>query len=141
MRDLLNPTGLSRLEDAVLLLVRLVTGGFLVWGVWDNVVSAEDMAKFTAFLAKFGFPAPALMAPLSVYTQLAAGLGIVLGLFTRWAGLLAAINMNVAIVMVDRLGGARGMWPAGALVLIGLWLAAHGGGRFALDAVLARRRG
>lgn len=139
MRNSLTLNGLSCHEDAALLLMRLVTGGFLVWGVWDNVTNPADMAKFAAFLGKFGFPAPSLMAPLSVYTQFAAGLGILLGLFTRWAGLLAAVNMIVAIVMVDRFGGPRGMWPAGALVLIGLYLAAHGAGRFGLDAILARR--
>ena len=140
MRDLLFLRNLSRHEDTALLLMRLATGGFLVWGVWDNVVSPADLAKFVAFLGKFGFPVPELMAPLSVYTQLAAGLGMVLGLFTRWAGVLAALNMIVAIVMVDRFGGPRGLWPAGALVLIGLYLAAHGAGRFGLDAMLQGKR-
>ncbi|ATQ43020.1 DoxX family protein [Caulobacter mirabilis] len=136
MRDFLFLPSLARHQDASILALRLVTGGFLIWGVWDNVTSPADMAKFVAFLTSHKFPAPELLAPLSVYTQLAAGVGMILGLFTRWAGILAALNMLVAIAMVDRFGGIRGMWPAGALVLIGLYFAAHGAGRFSLDGAL-----
>ncbi|MBP7705535.1 MAG: DoxX family protein [Caulobacter sp.] len=136
MRDFLFLPSLSRHQDAAQLALRLVTGGFLVWGVWDNVTSPADMAKFASFLAGHKFPAPELLAPISVYTQLAAGVGLILGLFTRWAGLLTVLNMLVAIAMVDRFGGIRGMWPAGALVLIGLYFATHGAGRFSLDGAI-----
>ena len=72
--------------------------------------------------------------PLSVYAQLLAGVGIVFGLLTRWAGILCAVNFAVAIVMIDHLGGMRGIFPSGCLVLIGLYLATHGAGRFSVDA-------
>ncbi|MDG2522621.1 DoxX family protein [Caulobacter segnis] len=130
---------LSCLDDAALLVLRAVVGAFLIWGVWDNITSAEHMATFVAFLGKFGFPAPALMAPLSVWAQFACGLAFVLGAFTRWAGLLCAINFIVAIVMVDRTLGIRGSFTSACLVLIGLYLASHGPGRFALDQWLRRR--
>jgi uncharacterized membrane protein YphA (DoxX/SURF4 family) len=42
----------------------------------------------------------------------------------------------VAIVMVDRFGGMRGIFPSGCLVGIGLYLATHGAGRFSMDALL-----
>jgi putative oxidoreductase len=64
------------------------------------------------------------------------GLAFVLGLFTRWAGVLCAINFAVAIAMVDRFGGMRGVFPSGCLVLIGLYLATYGAGRFSADAAL-----
>jgi putative oxidoreductase len=130
---------LNRFDDAVLLALRLVVGGFLIWGVWDNITSAEHMATFVAFLGKFGFPAPALTAPLSVWVQFACGLAFVLGAFTRWAGLLCAVNFIIAIVMVDRTLGIRGSFASACLVLIGLYLASHGPGRFALDQWLKRR--
>jgi putative oxidoreductase len=76
------------------------------------------------------------MAPLSVYLQLAIGLGFVLGLFTRWAGLFCAIHFVIAIVMVDKAGGMRGVFPSGCLVFIGLYLATYGAGRFSVDAAL-----
>jgi uncharacterized membrane protein YphA (DoxX/SURF4 family) len=42
----------------------------------------------------------------------------------------------VAIVMVDRFGGMRGIFPSGCLVFIGLYLATHGAGRFSVDAAI-----
>jgi len=133
MSDIIFLRTLSRHEDLALLALRVVVGAFLIWGVWDNVLSPSRMAEFAGFLAKHGFPAPRVMAQVSVYAQLAVGVAFVVGLLTRWAGLICAINFIVAIVMVDRLQGVRGMFPSAALVLIGLYLAAHGAGRFALD--------
>jgi putative oxidoreductase len=136
MRKFLYLSSAQRFADFALLLLRVFVGLFLIWGVWDNVTDPARMREFVEFLRKFHFPSPALLAPLSVYIQLLVGVGFVLGLFTRWAGLLCAINFIVAIVMVDRFGGMRGVFPSGCLVLIGLYLATHGAGRFSLDSAL-----
>jgi putative oxidoreductase len=40
--------------------------------------------------------------------------------------------------MVDRFGGIRGSFGSLCLILIGLYLATHGPGRFALDTFLSR---
>lgn len=136
MRKFLFLSSTQRFGDFALLLLRIFVGLFLIWGVWDNITDSARMREFIEFLRKFGFPAPELMAPLSVYVQFLVGLAFVLGLFTRWAGVLCAINFIVAIAMVDRFGGMRGIFPAGCLVLIGLYLATHGAGRFSLDAAL-----
>jgi putative oxidoreductase len=136
MRKLLFLSSAQQFGDFTLLLLRVFVGVFLIWGVWDNVTSAERMREFADFLRLHGVAAPALLAPVSVYTQLAAGLGFVLGLFTRWAGILCVINFIVAIVMVDHAGGMRGVFPAGCLVVIGLYLATHGAGRFSVDSAL-----
>jgi putative oxidoreductase len=126
----------QRFADAALLLLRLFVGLFLIWGVWDNVTSGERMQEFVEFLRTHGFTMPKLLAPLSVYVQLAVGIAFVLGLFTRWAGILCAINFAVAIAMVDFKGGLRGVFPSGCLMLIGLYLATHGAGRFSIDEAL-----
>ncbi len=136
MRKFLFLNSAQRFGDFALLLLRLFVGLFLIWGVWDNVTSAARMQEFVEFLRKNEFPNPGILAPLSVYVQLLVGLAFVFGLFTRWAGVLCAINFVVAIAMVDRFGGMRGVFPSGALVGIGLYLATHGAGRFSLDAVL-----
>jgi putative oxidoreductase len=127
----------GRLPDVTLMLLRAVTGAFLVHGTQDNVFSAERMREFVAFLAQHGFPWPHLMAPLSVYAQFLCGVLLVLGLLTRSAGLVVAINFVVAVVMVHWQQDFRGWWPALVLVLLGLHFAAQGGGRYALDPVLA----
>lgn len=136
MRKFLFLNGAQRFGDFVLLLLRIFVGLFLIWGVWDNVTSPERMHEFRDFLDKHGFFAPALLAPLSVYVQLLVGIGFVAGLFTRWAGILCVINFVVAIFMVDHQGGMRGIFPAGCLVFIGLYLATHGAGRFSIDAAM-----
>ena len=137
--DVLTLPFLSRGSDAALLLMRLMVGSFLIFGVWDNIASAERMTEFELFLAKFGFPVPKLMAPLSVWAQFACGLAFIAGFATRWAGLICAFNFVVAIVMVDHHQGIRGSFPSACLMVIGLYLATHGPGRFAADAWLGRR--
>jgi putative oxidoreductase len=136
MRKLVFLAAAQPLGDFALLLQRLFVGLFLVWGVWDNITSAERMQEFVAFLTKFGFPSPGVLAPVSVYLQLLIGLGFIFGLFTRWAGILCAIHFFIAIAMVDRFGGMRGIFPSGCLIVIGLYLASHGAGRFSVDAAL-----
>jgi putative oxidoreductase len=121
MRKLLFLNSAQRFGDFALLLLRLFVGLFLIWGVWDNITSSERMAEFAGFL---------------VYTQFLVGCGFVLGLFTRWAGILCVITFTVAIVMVDRHLGFRGTFPSGCLVLIGLYLATHGAGRFSIDSAM-----
>jgi putative oxidoreductase len=136
MRKFLFLAPAQSFGDFTLLLLRLFVGLFLVWGVWDNVTSTARMQEFAQFLAQHGFPSPRLMAPLSVYLQLAIGLAFVLGLFTRWAGIFCAIHFAIAIAMVDKHGGMRGVFPSGCLTLIGLYLATYGAGRFSIDAAL-----
>ena len=136
MRNFLFLSSAQRFGDFALLLLRVFVGLFLVWGVWENVSSASRMHEFAQFLGKHGFPNPSLLAPVSVYLQMAIGAAFVLGLFTRWAGILCAVHFVIAIVMVDRHGGPRGTFPAACLVLIGLYLATYGAGRWSLDAAL-----
>jgi putative oxidoreductase len=136
MRKFLYLSTAQRFGDFALLLMRVFVGLFLIWGVWDNITDPARMREFVEFLRKFHFPSPGLLAPVSVYLQLLIGIAFVLGLFTRWAGILCVINFAVAIAMVDRFGGMRGVFPSGCLIVIGLYLATHGAGRFSLDASL-----
>lgn len=132
--------GLAPFADAALLLVRLTVGAFLIYGVWDNITSPARMSEFAQFLDRFGFIFPQFMAPLSVAAQFLCGVAFILGLGTRWAGLLCAFNFVVAIAMVDRLQGVRASFPSACLVVIGLYLATYGPGRYAFDALFGKRR-
>ena len=136
MRKLLFLNSAQRFGDVALLILRVFVGLFLIWGVWDNITDSARMQEFVAFLAKHEFPSPKILAPVAVYLQFAIGLAFVLGLFTRWAGIFCTIVFVVAIAMVDRFGGMRGIFPSGCLVAIGLYLATYGAGRFSVDAAL-----
>jgi putative oxidoreductase len=125
------------------LLLRCVTGAFVIYQSHDNVLSAARMEEFVGFLTQFGFPAPQLLAPLSVYAQFAAGIGFILGLFTRLFGLITAFNFIVAVYMVHWNDPVPGIWPAAILVFLGLYFGLRGSGRYGIDAAFegrARRR-
>jgi putative oxidoreductase len=139
-RDWILLTPLARFADLALLLLRLATGAFLIYQSHDNVISSERMFEFEKFLTHFGFVAPQLMAPLSVYAQFICAILFILGLLTRWAGLITAFNFIVAVWMVHLPQSFDLWWPALVLVFLGLLFATHGAGRYALDAVIARRR-
>jgi putative oxidoreductase len=136
MRKFLFLNSAQRFSDFALLLMRLFVGLFLILNVWDNITETARMQEFVAFLGTHGFPSPKILAPVSVYLQFLIGLGFVLGLFTRWAGIFCVLNFVIAIVMVDRFTGMRGTFPSGCLVVIGLFLATYGAGAFSVDAAL-----
>ena len=132
--------GLARFADLTLLLLRLITGAFLVHETWDNITSAARMREFAGFLEQFGFALPHLMAPLSVAVQFGCGALLIVGLLTRLAGLRVAANFTVAVLMVHFAEPFRGWWPALILVFLGLHFAAAGSGKFGLDALFGGRR-
>lgn len=136
MKRLIFLEPLAGFHDATLLVLRLLTGAFLVWGVWDNIADPTRMAEFAEFLRQFRFPAPALMAPLSVWLQFGCGVLMILGLFTRWAGLLMAANFIVGFLMVHLADDFRAQFPALILIAVSLHFTAAGGGRYALDRML-----
>ena len=138
-RDFLFLPGNARHADLGLLLLRCVTGAFLVYQSHDNVFSAARMDEFVKFLTQFGFPIPELMAPLSVYAQFAAGIAFILGFLTRWAGLITAFNFIVAVYMVHWNDPVPGIWPAAILIFLGLYFGLRGSGRYGLDPLLEGR--
>ena len=133
LRDFLFLPRNAQHADIGLLLLRVVTGAFLIYQSHDNVFSAARMDEFEKFITQFGFVMPKLMAPLSVYWQFAAGIGFILGLFTRWLGLITALNFIIAVWMVHWNDRVPGIWPAAILVFLGLYFALRGSGRYCLD--------
>lgn len=139
MRTLLLLSPLVMLSDLTLLMLRLVTGSFLIYQSHDNVISGDRMQVFVDFCRQAGIPWPELMAPLSVWCQFIAGIGFVLGLGTRWLGLITAFNFVVACWFVHRAQDFAGWWPAVILVALGLYFGTRGAGRFAIDNVVEAR--
>ena len=136
--DLLFLSGNARFADLGLLVLRVVTGAFLIYQSHDNVFSAARMDEFVKFLTQFNFVYPELMAPLSVYAQFAAGIAFILGLFTRWFGLITAFNFVVAVWMVHWNDPVPGIWPAAILIVLGLYFGLRGSGRYGLDALFEK---
>ena len=138
MRRIALLEGNARHADLGLLLLRWATGAFLIYQSHDNVFSAARMDEFVKFLTQFKFVMPELMAPLSVYAQFAAGVAFILGLLTRWFGLITAINFIVAVWMVHWTDPVPGIWPAAVLIVLGLYFGLRGAGRYGLDALFEK---
>ena len=138
LREFLFLPRLAAFEDVGLLLLRWVTGVFLIYQSHDNIFSAERMDEFVKFLTQFGFAYPEAMAPLSVYWQFAAGIGFILGLFTRWLGLITCFQFIVAVWMVHSPDPFPTWWPALVLIFLGLYFGLRGSGRYGLDAMFER---
>ncbi len=132
-------TPLIRFGDLGLLLLRWVTGAFLIYQSHDNVFSAARMDEFERFLAQFNFILPEIMAPLCVWAQFLCGIAFLLGLLTRWAGLITTFVFIVAVWMVHWPQDFPGWWPALILIFLGILFATVGAGRYALDELIERR--
>ncbi len=138
MRGPITLPGMARHTDIAVLLLRLYLGGFLIWGVWDNITSAERMAEFAGFLTAIGSPLPELAAPVSVGAQFLVGVLLIPGVLTRWAGMLLAVNFLVAVALIGTSEGifpdvTRELFGPMMCVLAGLVLATHGAGRWSVD--------
>lgn len=133
-RDILLLTPLARFGDFGLLLLRLVTGAFLIYQSHDNILSAARMDEFVKFLTQFGFPSPEILAPICVWAQFLCGIAFVIGFLTRWAGLVTVFVFVVAVAMVHWPQDFTGWWPALILVFLGILFATEGPGRYSVDA-------
>lgn len=122
--------------DAAVLVLRLFLGCVLVYGVLDNIVSAERMVEFEKFLAQHQFPLPPMAARLSVYAQFICGLLIGLGLFVRAAALVIVVNFLVALGMVHwGLPFSQNIAPL-AMLMGSISVALSGPGRYSVEARL-----
>lgn len=140
----LDPAALTKGANAALFLLRLYLGCFLIWGVWDNIVSSARLQEFQAFLTAVNCPWPALAAPLSVWVQFLIGILLVPGLLTRWAAILLAVNFLVAVGLIGRSVGifpdvTRELFGPMMCILAGVLLATHGAGTWSIDARMTRR--
>jgi putative oxidoreductase len=145
-------------RDIGLLILRLA-GLYLALGHgWGKVVGlASGQSRFVDGVASMGFPMPVLFAWGAGLAELAGGIAIALGLFTRWAAALAACTMFVAAFVRHRALSQFLSWlgisPATEEALRGwgnpelatvyllacIAVALLGPGRFSIDAKLGRR--
>ncbi len=133
---------LTRLQGWGITVLRVVVGiVFLVHG--GQKLFVFGLGGVAGFLGQAGFPAPMLAAVVLTAAEFLGGLALVLGLFTRWAAILLAFVMLVAVLVVHLQAGF--FLPDGyefALTLLGanVALALLGSGEASVDRVLEGRR-
>lgn len=131
---------MQNLRELTLLLLRVGVGvTFMVHG-WDKVVT-KGIDGVAGFFASVNIPAPEISAAYAGYGELIFGALLVVGLATPLAALGLTATMAGAIYFVHLKQGFMGGYEFPMLlVLVLLFLAANGSGRFGLDAVLFKRR-
>jgi len=131
---------LNRFQPWGALLLRLVLGVAMVYHGFPKVVPAggfhhgNTLAAVNHFaheIAKLGIPY--WLGYVSAFTEVAGGICLILGLFTRFFAFLVTINMLVAIGAADIHEGYSGSEYALALAVMALMLLFAGPGKAALD--------
>ena len=140
--NLFSTTPTQRQLGIGLLVLRVALAAvFIVHG--GQKLFMAGFAGTTKMMGDMGIPAPGLVGPLLSVVEPLAGVCVLLGLFTRVAGLAIAIDMFSAIMLFHRHNGF--FIPMGIEFVMmncaaGFALAALGAGQFSIDAILARRR-
>jgi putative oxidoreductase len=125
--------------DLALLWLRIATAAAMFalhgWGrlvsMYQHFVLGQQWA-FQAIVQKLGFPLPVAFAVLSSLTEALVPVMLVLGLYTRWAAAILAVNMAVAVWSgVPR--GASGMELAILYLIALITILLAGPGRNSLD--------
>lgn len=138
-----NTTAPSASTSWGLLVLRVVVGAvFIAHGV--QKIFEYTLAGTTGSFAGMGVPLPEIAAPVVAFVELIGGAMLVLGLFTRLVGILLAVDMVVALVLVHL---PAGLWVAeggyefvAVLGAAALALAFAGAGRFSVDRGVLRGR-
>jgi putative oxidoreductase len=129
----------SSLSSCGLTILRIVIGIiFLVHG-WQKI-HAIGFHGVTGMFSQIGIPLPTLSAGVVIAVEFLGGIALILGLGTRLAGLLLAIDMVGAIYFVHFKNGFYsnhgGYEFALALLGASLALAFSGPGAAALDSLI-----
>ena len=127
------------------LLARVTIAWVFISSGWGKI---HHIDKVIGFFSSLGLPAPSFHAHLVAYTELIAGLLILVGLATRLASIPLVVIMIVALrsAFADQLAGPlsedfsalTGIAEYLYITLL-VWLIVAGPGRVALDSWVARR--
>jgi putative oxidoreductase len=143
-----QPGTSAKSDDLILLIGRLALGVIFVKSGFQKLMA---LGAFAASLAGRGVPASSFWAVVGATVEFVGGILIVTGLKTRYASLLMILFVIVATGISHRFwdfadAAARRTQESQFfknLAIIGGFLVLYvsGAGRFALDAVLGRRKG
>jgi putative oxidoreductase len=117
MLDWVFLSPLRRYSEVALFILRLFIGGFLLWSVWSKISEPKDAAALVTFLSRNNMPVPEVLAQLSIWSEFTVALAFLMGLFTRWAGVLCGVNFAAAFLLIIHTAGLRAAFPPACLAL------------------------
>jgi putative oxidoreductase len=121
-------------------LVRIMVGVLLVKHGWETF-EPEKMTLYTGWFVERNYPSPAAWAYAGKIAELLAGIGFVLGLFTRLAA-IACISAFAGIIFIlgDKGKIFQGDQHPFLFILFGFVFLFAGGGPSSLDALIFKKR-
>lgn len=129
-------------RDLAVLVARVAVGAVFIAHGWQKFTEWGLSGTAAAF-AEMGIPLPTVSAWFAAVVELVGGATLVAGLAVPVAGVLLALNMAGAFVLVHLGNGvfvtANGFELVLTLGAASLLLAAVGAGRFSLDRLIAPR--
>jgi putative oxidoreductase len=131
----------ERNHDFALLVIRVVVGAIFIAHGYQKVFQM-GIGNVTGMFAQIGIPLASVAGPLICVLELAGGIALILGAFTRVAGALLACDMLGAIIFVHGKNGfflPKGFEFVFANFGMSLALALAGAGALSVDAMLSRR--
>ena len=134
----------ARVRDLSWLLIRLTAGGTLLVHGWGKLTGAGVSAFASGVLARRGIEPSLPLAYIVFFTETVGALCLILGLFTRVAAAMIAIEMAVITFVVHWPNGFSWSAPGGGWEFPFFWglivfaIALRGGGPYSLDRALGR---
>ena len=132
----------DKLQWLGLLALRVAAGcAFVIHGAQKIPLKWGEFDWGAAWVAKMAGVAPTPLLYAAAWTELLAGLGLVLGLLTRWSSIGICCVMGYAILKVhwnDPYAQKELAFAYGAAALV---LVTFGGGPVSLDRLILERKG
>ena len=134
----------SAFQSPFLLFVRIYWGAQLAQNGWGKL---HNLAHVTEFFSTLGLPAPGPTAAFIATTEFICGILLVIGLLSRFVGLVLTIDMTMAYIIGDReallsIFSDPDKFTAAApytILFAALLILIFGPGKYALDTYLLRR--
>lgn len=143
--DARSPGALRPVRDLVLLVARTGLGVLMIGHAWLMFsFGGHSLAGVGQLFAQLGVPLPALAGTANLLLESVGGVAMILGLAVPVVGVLMALNMAGAWMLVHTSGlyamDHNGPETVIAIGLLSLVLAVTGSGRVGLDPLLLQRR-
>ena len=122
---------LNNLQPWGALFLRLALGLSMIVHGYQKIETHSALHHYIHYIVDLGLPY--WLGYVSAFTEFAGGILVVLGLFTRLASGLIAINMLVALFLVGIHQGFGTYNYVAGLAAIALMLCFYGAGALALD--------
>jgi putative oxidoreductase len=138
MNRFFSPTPIA--QNYGIAIVRIITGILLVWHGWE-CFDAEKMKLYTGWFVERKYANPELWAYAGKVAELLAGIGFVLGLFTRLASIATiAAFIGVIFILGDKGKIFQGDQHPFLFILLAVVFLFTGPGAISADGLIFKKR-